>query len=155
MTHIYGLILFMHHILCEVGVWEGWMGKPLKWNTHKASCIKNTWENVYPHACHLYKGLGAWKIQYIVIFTCYIIHCYMTFTYLICDTTISSCIPGDEVCHKLLDPAAVLGAEVLSWQPYIPVWTGPQHGEKGHEVAGSVHQKLCWWCWSSGGDGGE
>lgn len=63
--------------------------------------------------------------------------------YLVCDTAVSSCIPGNEVRDQLLDPATVLGAEVLPRQPHIPVWTGPQHGEEGHEVTGPVHRKLC------------
>ena len=74
--------------------------------------------------------------------------------YLICDTVVSACIPGDEVCLQPLDPATLLGAEVLSGQPHIPVWAGPQHGEEGHEVTGPVHRKLCRWSCSPGDGGG-
>lgn len=73
--------------------------------------------------------------------------------YLICDTAVSSCIPGNEVRDQLLDPATVLGAEVFPRQPDIPVWTGPQHGEEGHEVTGPVHRKLCWRSCSTGDTG--
>lgn len=63
--------------------------------------------------------------------------------YLIRDTAVGSCVPGNEVRDQLLDPATVLGAEVFPRQPHVPVWTGPQHGEEGHEVTGPVHRKLC------------
>lgn len=87
-------------------------------------------------------------------------HCYHTYiiclisiNYLICDTIVGACIPGNEVGHQPLDPATLLGAEVLSWQPHIPVWAGPEHGEEGHQVTSPVHRKLCWWS-RSPGDGG-
>lgn len=63
--------------------------------------------------------------------------------YLVCDATVSACVPWDEVCDQPLDPATVLGAEVLPRQPHVPVRTGPQHGQEGHEVACPIHGELC------------
>lgn len=37
-------------------------------------------------------------------------------------------IPRDQVLRHLLDPTALLGAQILSSETHIPVWTGAQHG---------------------------
>lgn len=65
--------------------------------------------------------------------------------HLICYAAVRPCVPWNEVCDQPLHPAAVLGAQVLSRQPHIPVRTGSQHGEEGHQVTVPVHRELCRW----------
>lgn len=60
-------------------------------------------------------------------------------TDLICHATVSACIPRDQVLDHFLGPATLLGTQVLSRQTHIPVWTGPQHSQEGHDVTGPVH----------------
>lgn len=60
-------------------------------------------------------------------------------THLIRHAAVCACIPRDQVLHHLLHPTALLGAQILCSETHIPVWTGAQHGQEGHDVAGPVH----------------
>lgn len=70
--------------------------------------------------------------------------CLNVFTDLICHPTVSARIPGDQVLNHFLGPTTVLGTQILSRQTHIPIWTGPQHGQEGHEVTGPVHWEFSW-----------
>lgn len=70
--------------------------------------------------------------------------------HLVRDAAVRACVPWNEVCDQPLHPAAVLGAQVLPRQAHVPVWTGSQHGEEGHQVAGPVHRELGRWSRSAG-----
>ena len=72
-------------------------------------------------------------------------------TYLIGDPAVGACVPGDEVLDQPLDPATILGAQVLLRQTHVPVRTGTQHGQEGHEVTHVVHGELCGRGGTSGG----
>lgn len=65
-----------------------------------------------------------------------------TSTHLVRHAAVCACIPRDQVLHHLLDPTTLLGAQILSGETHIPVWTGAQHGQEGHDVAGPVHREF-------------
>lgn len=63
-------------------------------------------------------------------------------THLIRHAAVCACIPRDQVLHHLLDPATLLGAQVLGSETHIPVRTGAQHGQEGRDVAAPVHREF-------------
>lgn len=63
--------------------------------------------------------------------------------HLVRDAAVRACVPRNEVGDQPLHPAAVLGAQVLSRQTHIPVRTGSQHREEGHQVTVPIHRELC------------
>ena len=60
-------------------------------------------------------------------------------THLIGHPAVGARIPGNQVLHQLLDPAALFGAQVLCRQAHVPVGAGAHHGQEGHQVARPVH----------------
>jgi len=65
-----------------------------------------------------------------------------TTTHLVRDPAVGARVPGHQVRLQPLDPATLLGAQVLLGQAHVPVGAGAQHGQEGHQVAHAVHREL-------------